>query len=140
MIKKPNDVVITGVGIVTCHGTGKEAHVALLSSAVAPPPVLETEKFKPYPVHRLPEIDWSQQIAKRGDQRQMENWQRLGVFTAGLALDDAGFKDDAEALAPQRPTRMPHQRRQQRARAAHQHESRRKVQCRHQAAATAAID
>ena len=32
-----------------------------------------------------------------GDQRQMENWQRLGVFTAGLALDDAGFKDDAEA-------------------------------------------
>jgi 3-oxoacyl-[acyl-carrier-protein] synthase II len=27
----------------------------------------------------------------------MENWQRLGVFAAGLALDDAGFKDDAEA-------------------------------------------
>ncbi len=97
MIKKPNDVVITGVGIVTCHGTGKEAHVALLSSAVAPPPVLETEKFKPYPVHRLPEIDWSQQIAKRGDQRQMENWQRLGVYAAGLALDDAGMKDDLEA-------------------------------------------
>ncbi len=27
----------------------------------------------------------------------MENWQRIGVFTAGLALDDAGFKDDLEA-------------------------------------------
>ena len=52
--------------------------------------MLETEKFKPYPVHRLPEVDWSQQIAKRGDQRQMENWQRLGVYAAGLALDDAG--------------------------------------------------
>ncbi|MBW8321655.1 MAG: beta-ketoacyl-ACP synthase, partial [Rhizobium sp.] len=97
MSKKPNDVVITGIGIVTCHGTGKEAHRALLSSAVAPPPVLETEKFRPYPVHRLPEIDWSQQIAKRGDQRQMENWQRLGVYAAGLALDDAGMKDDLEA-------------------------------------------
>lgn len=48
-------------------------------------------------MHPLPEIDWSQQIAKRGDQRQMENWQRLGVFSAGLALDDAGFKDDLEA-------------------------------------------
>ncbi|MCF3640112.1 beta-ketoacyl-ACP synthase, partial [Rhizobium sp. TRM95111] len=41
----------------------------------------------------------SRQIAKRGDQRQMENWQRLGVFTAGLALDDAGLKEDAEACA-----------------------------------------
>ncbi len=58
---------------------------------------IETERFAPYPVHPLPEIDWSQQIPKRGDQRQMENWQRLGVFAAGLALDDAGFKDDLEA-------------------------------------------
>ncbi|MCJ8239005.1 beta-ketoacyl-ACP synthase [Peteryoungia algae] len=97
MVKQPNDVVITGVGIVTCHGTGKEAHIALLSQKTAPEPVLEAEKFKPYVVHKLPEMDWSQQIAKRGDQRQMENWQRLGVFAAGLALDDAGMKDDADA-------------------------------------------
>jgi 3-oxoacyl-[acyl-carrier-protein] synthase II len=97
MVKQPNDVVITGVGIVTCHGTGKDAHLALLSAKTAPEPVLETEKFAPYVVHKLPEIDWSQQIAKRGDQRQMENWQRLGVFAAGLALDDAGMKDDADA-------------------------------------------
>lgn len=48
-------------------------------------------------MHPLPEIDWSQQIAKRGDQRQMENWQRIGVFAAGLALDDAGLKDNIEA-------------------------------------------
>jgi len=81
----------------TCQGVGKDVHVALLTGNGAPPAVVETEKFKPYPVHPLPEIDWSQQIAKRGDQRQMENWQRIGVFAAGLALDDAGFKDDAEA-------------------------------------------
>jgi 3-oxoacyl-[acyl-carrier-protein] synthase II len=97
MTKAPNDVVVTGVGIVTCQGVGKDAHVAMLTAAQAPATVIETEKFKPYPVHPLPEIDWSQQIAKRGDQRQMENWQRIGVFTAGLALDDAGFKDDLEA-------------------------------------------
>ncbi|RKE84557.1 beta-ketoacyl-ACP synthase [Rhizobium sp. AG855] len=96
MVKQPNDVVITGIGIVTCHGTGKEPHIALLSSPKAPEPVLETEKFKPYVVHRLPEIDWSAQIGRK-DQRQMENWQRLGVFAAGLALDDAGMKDDVEA-------------------------------------------
>src|SRR3546814_12106394 len=47
----------------------------------------------------MPEIDWSEQIPKRGDQRQMENWQRLGVFAAGLALDDAGLKTDADACS-----------------------------------------
>jgi 3-oxoacyl-[acyl-carrier-protein] synthase II len=97
MSKAQNDVVITGIGIVTCQGVGKDAHVAMLTADKAPPTIVETEKFKPYPVHPLPEIDWSQQIPKRGDQRQMENWQRIGVFTAGLALDDAGFKEDLEA-------------------------------------------
>lgn len=99
MSKAQNDVVITGIGIVTCQGVGKDAHVALLTADGTPKTIVETEKFKPYPVHPLPEIDWSQQIPKRGDQRQMENWQRIGVFTAGLALDDAGFKDDLDACA-----------------------------------------
>lgn len=98
MDKKPNDVVITGVGIVTCHGTGKAPHVALLTADALSRPPVETEKFQPYPLHPLPEIDWSAQIPKRGDQRQMENWQRLGVYAAGLALDDAGLKDNAEAV------------------------------------------
>lgn len=97
MAKANNDVVITGVGIVTCHGVGAAAHVEILGAAKAPELKIETERFAPYPVHPMPEIDWNQQIAKRGDQRQMENWQRLGVFAAGLALDDAGFKDDADA-------------------------------------------
>jgi 3-oxoacyl-[acyl-carrier-protein] synthase II len=98
-MKSDNDVVITGIGIVTSQGVGKEPHIALLSSAETGAPNVETDRFAPYPVHPMPEIDWSAQIAKRGDQRQMENWQRLGVFSAGLALDDAGFKTDAEACA-----------------------------------------
>lgn len=97
MAKSASDVVITGVGIVTCLGVGAEAHIAALKAEQAPAARVETETFAPYPVHALPDIDWSQQIPKRGDQRQMENWQRLGVFAAGLALDDSGFKDDAEA-------------------------------------------
>ncbi|MDK1373220.1 MULTISPECIES: beta-ketoacyl-ACP synthase [unclassified Sinorhizobium] len=97
MTKSANDVVITGVGIVTSQGVGVEPHVTFLSAAEPPRVRIEAERFAPYPVHPLPEIDWSQQIVKRGDQRQMENWQRLGVFAAGLALDDAGLKDNLDA-------------------------------------------
>lgn len=97
MTKAANDVVITGIGIVTAEGVGCEVHEALLTGKAKPAARVDTERFAPYPVHPMPEIDWSEQIPRRGDQRQMENWQRLGVFAAGLALDDARLKDDAEA-------------------------------------------
>jgi 3-oxoacyl-[acyl-carrier-protein] synthase II len=99
MAKTGNDVVVTGIGIVSCLGVGVDAHLQVLTGVTAPEPVVDGERFAPYPVHPLPAIDWSLQIPKKGDQRQMENWQRLGVFAAGLALDDAGLKDNAEACA-----------------------------------------
>lgn len=92
----PHDVVITGIGLVSSLGEGPQAHWRGLTDAGARP-VLDSARFAPYSVHPLPEIDWNRQIAKRGDQRQMETWQRLGTYTAGLALDDADMKAD-EAL------------------------------------------
>ncbi len=44
----------------------------------------------PYIVHPLAPIDLDKQIPKKGDQRQMEPWQRIGTYAAGLALDHAG--------------------------------------------------
>lgn len=93
-----NDVVITGIGLVSSLGEGADQHWQVLSVPGAMP-VLEKDRFAPYTIHPLPEIDWGQQIAKRGDLRQMETWQRLGVYAAGLALDDAGFKQDEAQLA-----------------------------------------
>ncbi|TKT79117.1 beta-ketoacyl-ACP synthase [Aquamicrobium sp. LC103] len=90
------DVVITGIGLVSSLGEGADAHWQALSKPGLPP-VIDAERYSPYTIHPLPEIDWSRQIAKRGDQRQMETWQRLGTYTAGLALDDAGMKEN-EAL------------------------------------------
>jgi 3-oxoacyl-[acyl-carrier-protein] synthase II len=84
------DVVITGIGLVSCLGEGTEAHWRAMTRPAIPPRV-ETERFAPYSVHPLPEIDWNKQIPRRGDQRQMETWQRIGTYTAGLALDDAGL-------------------------------------------------
>lgn len=87
------DVVITGIGMVSALGVGAQQNWDNFSSGAAP--VFNSEKFAPYTVHPLPEIDWAEQISRR-DQRQMEAWQRIGTYTAGLALDDAGLKDSPE--------------------------------------------
>src|SRR5262249_44796875 len=39
------------------------------------------------------------QIPKKGDQRQMEPWQRIGTYAAGLALDSGKLKGNAALLA-----------------------------------------
>ncbi|MDN2566794.1 beta-ketoacyl-ACP synthase [Aquibium sp. A9E412] len=90
------DVLITGIGLVSSLGEGADAHWRVLSAPGAAP-VLDAEGYAPYTVHPLPEIDWTAQIPRRGDQRQMGTWQRLGTYAAGLALDDAGARGD-EAL------------------------------------------
>ncbi len=87
-----HDVVITGVGLVSSVGVGFEAHLAALSEP-QPKPVFDAERHAPLIVHPAPDIDYSMQIPKR-EQRQMELWQKLGVYGAGLALDQAGIKDN----------------------------------------------
>ena len=55
--------------------------------------------FAPYIFHPLaPDSAFDAQIPKKGDQRQMEPWQRIGVYAAGLALDSAGVKGNADIL------------------------------------------
>jgi len=93
-----HDVVITGIGLVSSLGEGPDAHWLKLAQPGLEP-VLDATRFAPYTIHPLPEIDWNLQIAKRGDQRQMETWQRLGTYAAGLALDDAGIKGNDELCA-----------------------------------------
>jgi len=87
---------ITGVGIVSSLGEGLEAHWQRLNDAK---PNVDATSFAPYLVHPLATVDFDKQIPKKGDQRQMEPWQRIGTFAAGLALDSAGAKGNAELLA-----------------------------------------
>ena len=87
-------VVVTGIGLLSPAGEGIEAHRAALAAGTPPP--VDAARFAPYPVHPIGPVAFDQQIPKRADQRQMEPWQRLGVHAAGLALDSAGAKDDAD--------------------------------------------
>jgi 3-oxoacyl-[acyl-carrier-protein] synthase II len=96
MADNRREALITGIGIVSCLGEGAEAHWQALSSSHAR---ADTTTFAPYVVHPLAPLDYDKQIPKKGDQRQMEPWQRIGTYAAGLALESAGAKGNAEMLA-----------------------------------------
>jgi 3-oxoacyl-[acyl-carrier-protein] synthase II len=90
------EIWITGIGIVSSLGEGLDAHWHALN---APPPAADATSFAPYIVHRVVPLELDKQIPKKGDQRQMEPWQRIGTYAAGLALDSAGVKGKAELLS-----------------------------------------
>ncbi|HTI83571.1 MAG TPA: beta-ketoacyl-ACP synthase [Acetobacteraceae bacterium] len=90
------DAMITGIGLVSCLGDGAEAHWTALNNFH---PVVDETTFAPFLVHPVVPLELDRQIPKRGDQRQMEAWQRIGTYAAGLALDFAGVKGNAELLS-----------------------------------------
>ncbi len=90
------EVWITGVGLLTCLGEGLAAAWNHLERGDPPP--YDDKSFAPYVVHPLGPIAFDKQIPKKSDQRQMEAWQRLGVYAAGLALADAGITGRADLL------------------------------------------
>jgi 3-oxoacyl-[acyl-carrier-protein] synthase II len=81
---------------VSSLGEGLDAHWDALNAKRVN---VDETRFAPYIVHPLPPVSFDSQIPKRGDQRQMETWQRLGVYAAGLALDSAGVKGNQEILS-----------------------------------------
>ena len=90
------EVWITGVGLLTCLGEGLESVWSHLERGDPPP--YDDKSFAPYVVHPLAPMSFDKQIPKKSDQRQMEMWQRVGVYTAGLALSDAGIAGKPELL------------------------------------------
>jgi 3-oxoacyl-[acyl-carrier-protein] synthase II len=96
MAEAARAVLVTGIGLVSCLGEGPDAHWQRLMQGS---PTADATTFAPYVVHPLAPIELDRQIPKKGDQRQMEPWQRIGTFAAGLALDSAGAKGKPELLA-----------------------------------------
>ena len=92
---EPKEVWITGIGIVSSLGEGLDAHWDALNARRIN---VDEKRFAPYIVHPLAPVSFDAQIPKKGDQRQMEAWQRIGTYAAGLALDSAGVKGNQEIL------------------------------------------
>jgi 3-oxoacyl-[acyl-carrier-protein] synthase II len=91
----PREVWITGIGIVSSLGEGLDAHWDALNAGRIN---IDDKRFAPYIVHPLAPVSFDAQIPKKGDLRQMEGWQRIGTYAAGLALDSAGVKGNQEIL------------------------------------------
>ncbi len=96
MAEAAREAWITGIGIVSCLGEGLDAHWNALNASR---PQADTKTLAPYIIHPLAPLDFDKQIPKKGDQRQMEPWQRTGAYAAGLALDSAGVKGNVELLS-----------------------------------------
>src|ERR1700742_533913 len=94
--KPATEVWITGIGLATSLGEGLDAHWDALNQRRIN---VDEKGFAPCVVHPLAPLVFDAQIPKKGDQRQMEAWQRIGTYTAGLALDSAGVKGNAEILS-----------------------------------------
>ncbi|WP_213770622.1 beta-ketoacyl-ACP synthase [Bradyrhizobium sp. dw_78] len=91
----PAEVWITGIGLATSLGEGPDANWNALEQRRIN---VDEKNFAPYVVHPWAPVNLDTQIPKKGDQRQMEAWQRIGTYAAGLALDSAGVKGNKEIL------------------------------------------
>src|SRR6201988_2047757 len=90
------EVWITGIGLATSLGEGLDANWQALEARRIN---VDEKTFAPYVVHPFAPVNFDTQIPKKGDQRQMESWQRIGTYAAGLALDSAGVKGNKEILS-----------------------------------------
>jgi 3-oxoacyl-[acyl-carrier-protein] synthase II len=89
------EVWITGIGLATSLGEGLDANWDALNAGRIN---VDEKGFAPYIVHPFHPVNLDEQIPKKGDQRQMEAWQRIGTYAAGLALASAGVKGNKEIL------------------------------------------
>src|ERR1700738_2608468 len=89
------EVWITGIGLAPSLGEGLDANWDALNARRIN---VDEKGFAPYIVHPFAPVNLDAQIPKKGDQRQMEAWQRIGTYAAGLALASAGVKGNKEIL------------------------------------------
>ena len=93
------EVWITGVGLISALGEGRDAHLAGLADPARRAAARDGEAYAPFHIHPIRSFDPDRFMPRRGDQRAMGPWMQYGVHAAGLALEEAGVLGDADLLA-----------------------------------------
>src|SRR5262245_39127928 len=93
------EVWITGSGLISALGEGREAHWAALNDPAAWHARMDSRKLAPYTVHPMVPLELGRYIPRPGDQRAMGPLMHYGCYAAGMALAEAGVAGNQELLA-----------------------------------------
>ena len=92
------EVCITGYGLLSPLGETPAAWWAALDDPAAWRARVDEAATAPFPIHTIGDYDLAAQVPRPGDRRAMGPMMQYGAYAAGLALDMAGLKDDADLL------------------------------------------
>ena len=92
------EVCITGYGLLSPLGETPAAWWAALNDPAAWRARVDEAATAPFPIHTVGDYDLEAQVPRPGDRRAMGPMMQYGAYAAGLALDMAGLKDDADLL------------------------------------------
>jgi 3-oxoacyl-[acyl-carrier-protein] synthase II len=94
------EVWITGCGLISALGEGREAHWSALADPAAWQERIDSDRYAPHSVHRMTALNLDKFIPRKGDQRAMGPLMHFGCYAAGMALAEAGVAGN-EALLGQ---------------------------------------
>ncbi len=92
------EVCITGYGLLSPLGETPAAWWAALNDPAARRARVDEVATPPFPIHTIGDYDLENQVPRPGDRRAMGPMMQYGAYAAGLALDMAGLKGEADLL------------------------------------------
>jgi len=92
------DVWITGYGLLSPLGETPDQWFDTLAAPERWQAKIDADTYAPFPHHPIGAYPLEKQVPKPGDQRAMGPLMQYGAYAAGLALDMAGIKGNAELL------------------------------------------
>ncbi len=92
------EVCITGYGLLSPLGETPAAWWAALNDPAARRARVDEVATPPFPIHTIGDYDLETQVPRPGDRRAMGPMMQYGAYAAGLALDMAGLKGEADLL------------------------------------------
>lgn len=93
------EVWITGCGLISSLGEGRQAHWESLSDPTIWQSRADSKILPPHTVQHMVPLNLDRFIQRKGDQRQMGPLMHYGCHAAGLALAEAGIAGNAPLLA-----------------------------------------